>query len=102
MSCKRSDAFLGDRDVTVRETVDARKSKFTKSDLKKLFKEASKIYASRGKKTVLFDMKKDPPSQAELEKAVIGPSGGLRAPTLKMGKTWLVGFGEPGWEEIFD
>ena len=102
MSCKRSDAFLGDRDVAVRETVDARKEKFTKSDLKKLFEDASKLYAMRGKKSVLYDMKKDPPSQAELEKAVLGPSGGLRAPSLRMGKTWIVGFSEPNWEEIFD
>lgn len=56
----------------------------------------------KGKKTILFDMKKDPPTQKELEAAVLGRSGGLRAPTLRMGKTWVVGFGEPGWEEIFD
>ena len=30
--------------------------------------------------------------RAGLEAAVIGPSGNLRAPTLRVGKTWLVGF----------
>lgn len=87
--------------MTVRETIDARKVKFQKSDLKGLFEGATKIIACRGKKATVFDMKQDPPSPADLAKAVLGPSGGLRAPALRMGKTWVVGFGEPGWEEAF-
>jgi hypothetical protein len=35
------------------------------------------------------------------EKAVIGPSGNLRAPTLRCGKTWLVGFHEEAYGERF-
>jgi len=81
--------------------VDARKERFGANDLPKFFADASKIIAARGKKTVVFDMKKNPPSHEELEKAVLGPSCNLRAPTLKMGKTYLVGFGEPAFEEVF-
>jgi hypothetical protein len=81
--------------------VDARKERYGADDLKKFFTDATKIIAARGKKTVIFDMKKNPPTREELEKAVLGPSGNLRAPTLKMGKTYLVGFGEPAFEEVF-
>ena len=38
---------------------------------------------------------------AALRAAVIGPSGNLRAPTLRVGKTWLVGFSEEAYAEKF-
>ena len=37
-------------------------------------------------------MKKDPPDDATLLAHLLGPSGHLRAPTLRKGKTLLVGF----------
>jgi len=32
---------------------------------------------------------------------VLGPAGTLRAPTLKSGRTVVVGYSEPAWEEFF-
>jgi hypothetical protein len=32
-----------------------------------------------------------------LTAAVLGPSGNLRAPALRVGSTWLVGFDEAAW-----
>lgn len=81
--------------------MDARKERYGKNELKKLFAGATRIVAARGKKSVEFDLAKDPPSQAELAKAVLGPSGNLRAPALKMGKSWLIGFGQPAWDDCF-
>ena len=88
--------------MTVKEQIDARKVKFQKDDLEELFDGASKVIGVRGKKSTVFNMKKDPPELDDLAKAVLGPSGGLRAPAIRMGKTWVVGFGQPGWDEIFD
>lgn len=101
MSCKRSDAFLEDRGITVRETVDARKERFAQKDLKQLFAGARSITTARGKKSQRLDMAKSPPSAAELAKLVLGPSGNLRAPTAQVGKDWIVGFGEEAWVEFF-
>ena len=39
-------------------------------------------------------MKNDPPSAADLAAVVLGPTGNLRAPAIKSGKTWLIGFNE--------
>ena len=36
--------------------------------------------------------------EAALSK-LLGPTGNLRAPTLKLGSRWIVGFGEPTWSE---
>ncbi len=37
---------------------------------------------------------------AELALA-LGPSGNLRAPALKVGAHWLVGFAPQPWEQVF-
>jgi len=87
--------------ATIRETVDARKTRYGKADLAGFFEGATKIIAARGKQSAVFDMRKAPPSPAELAAAVLGPSGNLRAPTLKLGNTFLVGFGEPAFEDVF-
>ena len=36
-----------------------------------------------------------------LVKGIIGPSGNLRAPTIVVGKTMLVGFHPEAYEEVF-
>ena len=75
--------------------------RYGRKDLNKFFGDATRIIAAKGQKTVVFDMKKDPPSLDELAQAVLGPSGNLRAPTLKLGKTYLVGFGQSAFEQVF-
>ena len=81
--------------------MDARKERYAEADLKTFFKGAKKIIASRGKKQIVFNLAKEKPDAAELAKAVLGPSGNLRAPTLKVGTTYLVGFGEEAFSATF-
>ena len=88
-------------DTTVRETVNASKERYAAKDLSDLFDGARKIVVAKGKTVLTFDMKKDPPTKAELAKAVIGPSGNLRAPTIRTGTTWLVGFNEEAFAGHF-
>lgn len=47
-------------------------------------------------------MKKEPPSAAELAAVVLGPTGNLRAPAIRTGKSWLIGFHEEAYAERFD
>jgi arsenate reductase-like glutaredoxin family protein len=39
-------------------------------------------------------MKTGAPKDADLLKAILGPTGNLRAPTIRRGQTLLVGFSE--------
>ena len=55
---------------------------------------------ARGKKVVTFDMAA-PPDDDTLAAALLGPTGNLKAPTLRVGGTLLVGFGEAGYGEVF-
>jgi len=57
---------------------------------------------ARGQKFVDYDMKKDAPDDALLAKGIVGPSGNLRAPTLKIGKTLIVGFHHDVYTEVLD
>jgi len=50
---------------------------------------------------VAFEPGKAGFDKAEFEKVVIGPSGNLRAPTIRSGKAWLVGFSEEAYGERF-
>ena len=53
---------------------------------------ASDVWAAKGKKIVHFNLKKDDPTDEDLVKIMIGPSGNLRAPTLRRGMKIFVGF----------
>jgi hypothetical protein len=57
-------------------------------------KSVDEIYAVQGKKVVHLDLRHDRPDGATLRKVLLGPTGNLRAPTLRKGKTLLVGFDE--------
>jgi arsenate reductase-like glutaredoxin family protein len=81
--------------------VDARKQRYTADDLAALLGEATRVVALKGKQRIELDLKKDRPSGATLAAALLGPTGNLRAPTLRCGKTVVVGFGEEAYEELF-
>lgn len=63
--------------------------------------EADEIYAAKGKQVVHLNIKKDKPDAAQLRSLLLGPTGNLRAPTLRKGKTLIVGFDEATYQELF-
>jgi hypothetical protein len=66
-----------------------------------LFAGASKVIVAKGKKVVTFETQKKDFDAEAMAGAVIGPSGNLRAPTIKVGKAWFVGFSEEAYAERF-
>jgi hypothetical protein len=65
-----------------------------------LARSANRVVVARGQKFVDYDMKKEAPDDAVLAKGIVGPSGNLRAPTLKVGKTLIVGFHQGVYTEV--
>ncbi|HEX7550151.1 MAG TPA: ArsC family (seleno)protein, partial [Candidatus Methylomirabilis sp.] len=65
-----------------------------------LVQEVDEIYASKGKRVVHLDLRKEKPDRAELLGLLLGPTGNLRAPTLRKGRTLLVGFDEATYSKI--
>ena len=57
------------------------------------------LYVAKGKKVTEIDLKKDRPDDDALIALMLGPTGNLRAPTMKLGKTVLVGFNQEMYAE---
>lgn len=72
----------------------AARQRFGAEDLEGVFAGASRVVVAKGKKVLDFDLRTDPSDWDGVRNAVLGPSGNLRAPTARVGKTWLVGFSE--------
>jgi len=98
-TCQRADEYLQQCKIKVKEQLDARKNRITPAAAVRLARTADKVWVTRGKSFVYFDMKKNPPSDAELKKLLIGPSGNLRAPTIRQGKKLFVGFDPDAYDE---
>ena len=72
--------------------------KLGESDAKAIAKESSKVYVAKGKKLDVFDMKSA--DVGEVAAKMLGPTGNLRAPTMRVGKTAIVGFDEETFADV--
>ena len=73
----------------------------TFADAMELVEQVNEIFASKGKTITHIDLKKEKPDHTELAKVLLGPTGNLRAPTIKVGKKLLVGFDRETFETVF-
>ena len=80
--------------------MDARKLKFDGPALRRLFADGTKLIAGKGKKFTTFDLTAKSVDWKAIEIAVLGPSGTLRAPTIRVGTTYYVGFSPDAWAGI--
>src|SRR5262245_29724391 len=92
MTCRRAQEFLARKKAPVVEQVHAGKQKISPAEAVRLARSARHVFVAKGKNLVYFDMQNDPPTDAELKKRLIGPSGNLRAPTARCGDRLFVGF----------
>ena len=97
----KAQGFLARKKLEPTERVDAGKAKMGKADALTLARSASKIVVAKGKSVIVFDVEKDAPTDAELLAAILGPTGNLRAPTLRRGSTLIVGFSAEAYDEAF-
>ncbi len=58
------------------------------------------IHVAKGKRVIHVDLRKGRPDKSELLKLLLGPTGNLRAPTLRKGRTLLVGFDEATYKKV--
>lgn len=96
MSCTRARSYLADT-LDESKVVDARKERVGADDLAPWFRGRKQLIVAKGKKWATHEVKKlKADERAEL---VLGPSGNLRAPTLLVGDTILVGFNEEAYAD---
>jgi arsenate reductase-like glutaredoxin family protein len=83
----------------VKTRVDARRERLGAEQALALAHQVDRIIVSRGKKTVTFDMKRARPDAENLLAHLLGPTGNLRAPAIRCGKTLLVGFSAESYRD---
>ena len=88
---------MGANSIEPKETQNA-SAKLGAEDARTLAEAASTVIVSKGKKVSTFKTKKD--DMDDVVAAMLGPTGNLRAPTLKVGKTLLVGFNEDEYSGV--
>lgn len=86
------------RNIEIKETIPASR-KLQAADSKELLSAASKLITLKGKKINEFKGGQDATDEAIA--AMLGPTGNMRAPTMKIGKTLIVGFNEEVFIEKF-
>jgi arsenate reductase-like glutaredoxin family protein len=100
MGCKKAQGFLEHAHQEVAAVTDANKEKRGRAEALALAKSAAKVVVGKGKKVMTIDMRKQPPDDDTLAALLLGPTGNLRAPTLRIGNTLLVGFSEAAYKQV--
>ena len=83
--------------IELQETVDARKEQVADEKAWKLLNGADEIIVGKGKKYLIFNPSKD--KKEEILSQCLGRTGNLRAPTLKIGNRYVVGFNEDMYQK---
>jgi arsenate reductase-like glutaredoxin family protein len=79
---------------------DAKKVRYDRAGAIALARQAERVVVAKGKKMVVLDLKAEPIDDDALAGYLLGPTGNLKAPALRVGKTLYVGFNEEAYAEL--
>ena len=100
MTCGKTQEFLASHKVGADEQVDARTRTYKDKEALALAADADELYAAKGRKVLHIDLKNERPDDATLLSLMLGPTGNLRAPTLRRGRTLIIGFDEDTYKKL--
>jgi arsenate reductase-like glutaredoxin family protein len=61
--------------------------------------EVDELISCKGKRVVRVDLKRARPADDELAELMLGPTGNLRAPAIRVGRALIIGFDPGTYEE---
>ena len=99
MTCVKTQEFLAKAGVTAKQQDDAKKKTRGADGARELLKEADEVYIAKGKNVAHYVLKDAKPD--DVVPMMLGPTGNLRAPTLRKGRTLMVGFNKETYEKLF-
>jgi hypothetical protein len=65
-----------------------------------VLRDVDEVYVVKGRRLVHVDLRAARPGRAELHALLLGPTGNLRAPTIRKGRTLIVGFDEATYSKV--
>ena len=80
--------------------VDAKKQTIKGERALSVLANVDEIHVAKGKRVIHVDLRKGRPDKSELLDLLLGPTGNLRAPTLRKGRALLVGFDEATYRKV--
>lgn len=92
-TCQKSDDYLDRKGIAPEVKIDCKKEPMTFDEAKNLLKGVQTLYATKGTKVIETDLRGEV-DDSVLESLLIGPSGKLRAPSLRTHDAMIVGFNE--------
>jgi len=66
-----------------------------------MVREAHRLIAAKGKKVTTIDLRTAPPADEVLAGLMLGPTGNLRAPIMRVGQTIVVGYNDQAFVDMF-
>ena len=100
MTCAKTQGFLAKNKATVAEQTDAKKATIKGAAALDVLEGVDELSVVMGKKVERVDLQKAWPERATLLGLLLGPTGNLRAPTLRKGRTLIVGFEEDTYKKL--
>src|SRR5262245_147722 len=100
MTCAKAQGFLAKRQLTVAEQTDAKKATIRGDAALDVLKNVDEVYVAKGKQVVHVDLRARKPPRAELLELLLGPTGNLRAPTVRKGRTLIAAFDEATYRQV--
>ena len=99
-ACRKAQQFLAGYELLVRKQVDARRTRIGPSTLSTVVEGASTVLVSNGRKVARYDLKASGRGPSEMYARMVGPTGNLRAPTLRRGGLVVVGYHADSMKEF--
>ena len=100
MTCTKSQEFLDAVGIIPRRTQDARKETIDGAHALTVLDGVEEIFVTKGKTVSRIDLRGDRPSDDALRALVVGPTGNLRAPSARVGRSLVVGFEPATWRAL--
>jgi hypothetical protein len=86
--------------IAVQETVPAQR-KLGRAEALAMARQARRLIAAKGNKVTVLDLTAQPPSDEVLARLMLGPTGNMRAPTMRVGQTVLIGYNDRAFADVF-
>jgi arsenate reductase-like glutaredoxin family protein len=101
MTCAKTQEFLAKEKIESITQVNAKKTALREKEALEMVRQVDEVYAIKGKKVIHLDLRKERPDKAVLKEILLGRTGNLRAPTLRIGRKLVVGFNQETYLKLF-
>jgi arsenate reductase-like glutaredoxin family protein len=97
-TCGRTVEFFEGNKLSPKVKQDAKKETIGAAKALAVLEGCTELHATKGRQVVDVKLGKDRPDDGMIKGLLVGPTGNLRAPTIRVGKHLLVGFDQSMYE----